>query len=393
MDIIPVKNREKRYEALKNAFEDHDFQKDIEEKCEEIRKRIDEYVKTMPKIDERMANVFSITSRPKGLDTFLEKIQRKDYVTQWDISNDLQENIKLIKNELTDLIGIRINCNFGEYTRSVLEHFRKLEQNPEFASDFKLNFEENNTMSNGYQISKFSGHYCNEYRFEIQIKHMLEGTWGEVEHKVVYKSPSYDAFYDKKKEIADSLHDIMESSDKQLYSLFKMEETETQLFRSFFFLRTKEKIQKKLNTKILANHYSNYFKIFDCDSLIKNYVITSLNENEYKTQKIGIKIDECDNELLEMVRRGFNLFYIDALYQIDCLFHSHETFDDFLKYFILTIQNRYFEIDDDDFEYPFADEDEDSEVNDENQTSNWKYDVIKKIESLLNLKIKENERK
>ena len=386
MAILDVKLTAERQRELKTAFSDPAFRRELEGIEEELKIWLSGWIDQMEPIDERIKNVYSIDSRVKGVDTFVEKLDRKNYIYEWPVSDNIQDNQKYIKHELTDLIGLRIICHFADYEKVIFDHFVSTAESQDEA-DFKFNFKENLIQKNGNIIYKFSGLYKNEYHFEVQIKSLIHNVWGEVEHKTVYKNPTYDGFYEQKNCISKTLHDVMMASDRELHTLFKMSETETQLLRSLFFTRTCESVALKCRTKVLGSHYNSYFKVFNDIEPIKRFIICALSETPFEKEQKVIQINGFYDDLCRRVVETFPAFYLECLYNIDCELNNHKDYNSFLIYFLQCV------IDDelDDFDNSLKDV---FNEQDENQTSSDQmHDYLAQIDELLGTDIFKEEKK
>lgn len=226
---------QQKHALLMEAYKDTTFQEDLEAKCAVIKAKIKAHAESIAKITPRIDNIFSVEARVKKDYSFEEKLYRKNYIRDWDIPENKEDVQRFIRKTLTDIIGIRVNCYFYEFEIQLYNDFLNNLNDPE------LSFQRENTkQKNGHDIYKFSGLYNDEYHFEVQIKSVIHNVWGETVHKNVYKNISYDGYVEEKGKIAESLYHILQSSDKQLLSLFDMEESEEQLIRSLFFCYTKE---------------------------------------------------------------------------------------------------------------------------------------------------------
>lgn len=332
--IVDKDKIEDRYARLMSAFADKEFQDEMEKVNEELKRIITDWVNSIDRIDPRIGNVFSIQSRVKDKHTFGEKLFRKNYIQDWNVYDDIVKNQQFIKLHLTDLIGVRVNCYFAHNESRIYEELQSMQ---DLIPQCKLNFKENTTQSNGHKIYKFSGIYSDNYCFEVQIKSVVHNVWGEVEHKTVYKNPSFDGYIKKKREISNALYDVLLASDKELFSLFNMEETEEQLIRSLFFCKTKEDIKEKCKTDILAYHYERYFNVFTNIEPYKQYIINALQGKSYVRTQIIEQIDHGYDALKEKIMSEFPLFFLNCIYEIDCLINEHVSFDSFIYYFMKRI--------------------------------------------------------
>lgn len=349
--LIEKDKVKERHEALMTAFSDEEFRNDLEKVKDEFKEWLEKWMVDMSPLDSRLKNVFSIEARVKGKSTFEEKLYRKNYIHDWPVSDDKEENQRFLRHTLTDLIGLRVNCHFVEYEKAIYDYFTKTASVYE-KQGFVFNFKENKVQKNGNTIYKFSGIYKNEYHFEVQIKSIVHNVWGEVEHRTVYKNPIYDGFYEKKKSISETLHDVMLASDRELHILFNMKETEDQLLRSLFFCRTSESVSKKCRTNVLGGHYNSYFRAFEDIEPIKNYLICALSGKEYQKEHKNVVSNDFYNQLIEAINNTFPPFYLECLFNIDSELNTHQDYNSFLVYFLQHVVHA----ETDDFDKGFSDD-------------------------------------
>lgn len=354
---------EKKYEYLEQAFLEKEFQELLKTEKEKIAEIIQKYLDELKEVEEKYRVLFSVESRVKTIKSFAEKVRRKNYIQIWEITDDMKLNQQYICNNLPDLIGIRVNCYFWENEEKIYEIFKR------DASKFDrivFNFDENKKQQNGHTIYKFTAKYDGRINFEIQIKSVMHNVWGEVEHQNVYKNRNYDGFVDSKKNISEVIYDILKASDKQLVSLYRVEETDEQLLRSLFFNKTKEKIASRCRTDILARHYIHYFTLFSDITDIKRFVICALSEATYDRSRITVTGSEEVRAVAEKIKTEISIFDLRCIYEIDLMLHEIDSFDDFLFYLIeRTFISKYIEDEFDfEFKYSFDDSDEQEQVND-----------------------------
>lgn len=138
----------------------------------------------------------NITSRVKSSTSLKEKILRNSYYKKYAI-DELFEN-------LSDIIGIRIECRFIEDEEDIYKLFKtQFNKNSNdglyYSSEstaVKLNLLDiqPQEQKNGVKIYRIDGLYeKNEIRvnFELQIKSLVNMFWGEIEHKIIYKNYNY----------------------------------------------------------------------------------------------------------------------------------------------------------------------------------------------------------
>ena len=158
----------------------------IDESIDLLNSNIDELLSVEKLIDEFFTNTFStkdhfmdVKSRVKEESSLKEKIIRNNLFMQYDSPEDLLNN-------LSDLIGVRIECRFigdeKRIYREITNLFRIKNDNGLYSSYLNENIflnldEEQPTLQkNGFQIYKIDGKYFYEgksYNFELQIKSLV----------------------------------------------------------------------------------------------------------------------------------------------------------------------------------------------------------------------------
>lgn len=373
--IIDKNNETERHRLLMDAFQDEGFQDELSNVKEELEKWLRGWVKNMEALDDRIPNVYSVESRIKATATFEEKLHRKNYIKEWEVTDYKRDNQKLIMHMLTDLIGLRINCYFYDFEKTFYDFFHDT-CDSQRDKGFEFNFGENLDQKNGNRIYKFSGLYKSTYHFEVQIKSIVHNVWGEVEHKTVYKNPTYDGFFDEKKKISKTLHDAMMASDRELLVLFNMRESEEQLLRSLFFCKTCDEVAMKCKTRVLGEHYNSYFMSFKDIAPIKKYLVCSLSDTVYSKEAISVTNDEYYENLSKDVIETFPRFYLECLYHIDSVLHQHASYESFLVYFLQHVSPNEVEDFDNGFSDDFNGQDDDVEVTKPNKDALLKIDEI-----------------
>ena len=236
------------------------------------------------------------SSRIKGTSNFKEKIARKNYLKKWDLNDSsCQEDCqKAIREKLSDLIGIRVNCFFFDDEKAIYEYFK--EKLKKLSKSFKEHpntgmsqillpdgFEDDvktlKTGDNLYKISceykyKNSSHQTESCFFELQIKCLVHNLWGEVEHDISYKAPQYDYAFQSKNKQLQAIYSSLKSSDSQLKTLYTNQKyCEQDLINSLFFWYTHGDVEKELNGKNPTQLYTWFFQFFrEHGSLVKDYV-------------------------------------------------------------------------------------------------------------------------
>lgn len=170
--------------------------------------------------------VISIASRVKNADSLREKIIRNNYYLRYDTPEE-------ILNNLSDLIGLKIECRFIEEEGKVYA-----ELNKKFNIDYPDGFCGNDrypnirintkstqpqTQRNGFSIYRLDGYYMNgeeHINFELQIKSLVNSFWSDIEHKLVYKNTNYYVFDTFMKSLLTSIKASLTITDRQLHIVY-----------------------------------------------------------------------------------------------------------------------------------------------------------------------------
>lgn len=351
-----------KYAHLVAAFCDESFEKELKEVRDELVKLIEELLGGAEQHEPRLKNYFTIESRIKGIDSFKEKLNRKSYIREWKITEDVVENQKLIKSHLTDLLGIRIDCYFMKTEKYLYDFFESNFKNPDSLENVIFDFTENKIQANGHTIYKFSGLFKKEYHFEVQIKSAIHNVWGEVEHKTIYKNPFYNGLIESKKNIVETLYNIFKTSDNQLQLLFTMEEKEEQLLNSLFFCYSKSEVEANCGTSILGNHYVRYFSIFKDNSLLKQYILCHLSETVYGRKTYNVTDSELTKSVCDKVLDEVDTYKLSCLFNIGSVLYCYASIEDFV-YHLVSI---FVDVEKDEFDDErlddFCDDVEDDEI-------------------------------
>lgn len=194
------------------------------EDYQQIRKEI-KYI-LLDVLDEHKDMVMDISSRVKSADSLKEKIIRNRFYMEYETSQQILDN-------LSDLIGLKIECRFidEEYkVYSILkQYFHIKSENGYFTSSqfpflhLELASKQPQVQKNGFSIYRIDGYYMNgneKIRFELQIKSMVNSFWGDIEHKLVYKNTNYYVYDEFMKEILSSIKSSLTIVDRQLHIIY-----------------------------------------------------------------------------------------------------------------------------------------------------------------------------
>ncbi|WP_051531546.1 GTP pyrophosphokinase [Clostridiisalibacter paucivorans] len=196
----------------------------LESEINVVYNEIEEYFKEILKSNSE--EVLNINSRVKSPLSLKEKILRNNYYQKYESPEELLLN-------LSDLIGVRIECRFIEDERKIYEvlkkHFNKKLSDGYYCNPLneKISLELTSTQpqqqKNGFEIYRIDGLYKynnKTFNFELQIKSLVNIFWGEIEHKVIYKNNNYmvwDGFF---KDIMGSIKKNLTMIDNQLLLIY-----------------------------------------------------------------------------------------------------------------------------------------------------------------------------
>ncbi|OON93414.1 MAG: hypothetical protein ATN33_05785 [Epulopiscium sp. Nele67-Bin001] len=175
-------------------------------------------------IANKCEGYLNINSRVKSSESLKEKILRHDYYNKYKTVDGLYDN-------LSDLIGIRLECRFVEDEKAIFKLVRAHFQYPHKCYNnyfynnsmpnvlLELGTKQPKSQKNGIGMYRIDGRYLYQgqiINFELQIKSLINIFWSEIEHKVIYKNYNYvlaDRFY---KDIMRSIKNSLTTIDQQL---------------------------------------------------------------------------------------------------------------------------------------------------------------------------------
>ena len=194
----------------------------IEEKKESIEKVADSLEKFFTDSFFINDHFLNVNYRIKSPESLREKILRHNFYIRYETPENLLNN-------LSDLIGFRIECRFIEDEDRIYKDIVSL-FNIKVDDGFYINPLNSNIMlqldekqpqiqKNGFQIYKIDGKYCKgniNINFELQIKALVNVFWGEIDHKILYKNFNYMLTEDFFRDIMCSIKDSLSMIDRQL---------------------------------------------------------------------------------------------------------------------------------------------------------------------------------
>lgn len=194
--------------------------KSLNEKLEIASDEIENYFEEILLLNNE--GYLNINSRVKSEESLKEKVLRNSYYKKYKSSDELIDN-------LSDLIGVRIECRFIEDEDKVykvlLKHFNEIHTDGYYYNslnkNIRLELESKQPLEqkNGFEIYKIDGIYeynNTTFNFELQIKSLVNIFWGEIEHKIIYKNNNYmvwDSFF---KDMMGSIKKNLSMIDNQL---------------------------------------------------------------------------------------------------------------------------------------------------------------------------------
>lgn len=316
------------------------FQDSIKNAAREIENILNNFLE----IELREPNLKNIVlkkieNRIKSRDSLKEKIERKDYCNKWELfSKSESETQKIICENLPDLIGFRINCYFKETEKILFSHLK------EYLKDKNIELEdekdENHKQNNGFPIEKIACKYVNKRKqtfcFEVQVKSLLHDTWGEVEHKLIFKGKEFDSRKSLKKDIILEIYNILAGVDKQLESLYKYShEKENDAKKDLFYILIKDNSLLKEEINILSLHYENFFcilKEFDSKYEVLDEFLGKklLKENFMRKNLPPISINNTC--IIDNIKKKCDLYKLKNIYVIANILFTFDSEDNFFHY-------------------------------------------------------------
>lgn len=235
----------------------------------------------------------NINMRVKSESSLKEKIIRNQYYQKYNTKESLFNNV-------TDIIGIRIECRFIQDEIELYKCIKKsfVEKNETYEGYFNNNLNPNILLNlsakqpqeqkNGMKIYRVDGKYIYDKKsinFELQIKSLVNIFWGEIEHKVIYKNYNYviaDKFY---KDIMKSIKNSLTTIDQQLLLISnQFDQSDNHSFE-----RQEEQLEailSKLIYDIFAKHMKDTLGVLvdfksSCEAIVK-YVFRDALESSIK---------------------------------------------------------------------------------------------------------------
>ncbi len=337
---------------------------------DKVSKELDRFFTDSFFIKDHFLNV---SCRIKSPESLKEKILRDNFYIKYKTPDNLLHN-------LSDLIGIRIECRFIEdevkIYEDIVDMFKTKEEDGYYSNPLnssirlKLSDDQPQIQKNGFEIYKIDGKYKKddiEVNFELQIKSLVNVFWGEIDHRVLYKNFNYmltEGFF---RDIMGSIKDNLAMIDRQLMVVFnhvngmdasdaankkvQIKSLLSKIIHDIYVIKVREEIgfivDFKKSTDVIVNYLFMKGGPEESENYSNNFlrILNRLNEigtkemtfnkyidferdifyNDRFTRKMGTKI-------LEIINKDFrwNLFF-KIIFEIENGMQA-EDFEGFLIY-------------------------------------------------------------
>ena len=258
---------------------------EINDVSEEIEDYLKKHLESMNDGD------INLVTRIKSKSSLEEKIIRNNYYKKYKCAEDLLHNLQ-------DLIGIRVECRFIEDEVKIYEKLREVFNERDIDGYYYNSLNKNirlylageqpQKQKNGFEIYKIDGIYENDkvkYKFELQIKSLVNMFWGEIEHKVIYKNKNYMLGDEFLKNILTSIKKHLCMIDNQLAVVYNHSAKSNTAD-----LDVRKKQIETMLSKIIYDSFSNQMKnsigfIVDfktSSDVIVNYIFRSSNAKDFQ---------------------------------------------------------------------------------------------------------------
>lgn len=288
-----------------------------------------------------------VNSRVKSSSSLREKIIRNNYYKKYQLGEEVISN-------LSDLIGVRVECRFIEDEMAVFKILKKLFNKRNADGYYYNELNENirleltgkqpQEQKNGFEIFRIDGVYeINDriIRFELQIKSLVNIFWGELEHKIIYKDNNYRIADGFLKELMGSIKKNLTMIDNQLLMIYNQFSS----INSIDPMMRKAKLEVFLS-KIIYDIFSTKMQNSigfgvdfreSCDTIMKYIFRTRNAEN----------LDDYNKTMVKTMDRLNNISKNDVNFNSEIEFerkvHFEDAFSNKIGYTILNSINNEFQ--------------------------------------------------
>lgn len=283
-----------------------------------------------------------LSSRVKSKESLREKIIRNRLYKEC-------PNAQSILDQLSDLIGVTIECRFIEEEYKALSWLRKqLTQKDEQGYytcacyprlHLDLASHQPQLQKNGFSIYRIDGFYEKDKQkvnFELQIKALVHSFWGEIEHKLVYKNTNYYVYDSFMKDLLASINAQLTITDRQL-SIVYQQMQELSLSNSGL---NEDSFEKQI-TKAINDLFAQ--KMMESLGFALNIKQSSTLLGHYIFIK-DVHYDGGNNDRIAALFQTFKelsrtqIDFENELY-LDASFTSNDVFIDILGHYLISVIN------------------------------------------------------
>ncbi|MDD7761844.1 MAG: GTP pyrophosphokinase [Firmicutes bacterium] len=297
----------------------------VEESSKILEQNIDRFKTAEESIDLFFTQAFStkdhfmdVKSRVKEVGSLKEKILRNNLFMEYQTPEALIHN-------LSDLIGVRIECRFIDDERRIYREiknlFRVKKDDGYYSSyvndaiELKMDEEQPQRQKNGFEIYKIDGRYVDgdeSFNFELQIKSLVNIFWGDIDHKILYKNFSYSTTEKFLAEVMSSIKENLEMIDRELMILYN----HINEFTSNVSENVKNEIKVALSKSLNEVYYNKVKSELGFAVDFKETCDTIIN---YLFMKIPDRDESYLNEFIRIINRlkFLSSKYIDIKETID----------------------------------------------------------------------------
>ncbi|MGL6108226.1 GTP pyrophosphokinase [Romboutsia sp.] len=265
---------------------------------------LEEYFKEI--LNQSNVEYLNASSRVKSKDSLREKIIRNRYIKKYNTSEELIHN-------LSDLIGIRLECRFIEDETKLFKllkkYFNKTEDKVYYYNKrnekikLKLSERQPQKQKNGLQIYRIDGKF--DYgdkiiNFEIQIKSLVNIFWSEIEHKIIYKNNTYLIADNFLNDIMLSIKSNLTMIDNQLLTVYDNFHTSNKKSKNVKMKNTEKFIAKMIYDTFAEKMLNSIGFIVDfkipCETII-NYSFSKMATDDDTFGDMAVKALSRINEI------------------------------------------------------------------------------------------------
>lgn len=287
--------------------------------------------------------IVDLNSRVKSKESLREKIIRNRFYMECFQAQD-------VLDDLSDLIGLTIECRFIEEEHKALMHLRKClplqdEKGYSYCEEFpqfhlECNSQQPQIQKNGFAIYRIDGCYCKDgqrVNFELQIKALVHSFWGEIEHKLVYKNTNFYVYDEFMKDLLASINANLTITDRQLNIVYNQMRDLSQNNNGINEVSFEKQISKAINdlfAKKMNESLGFTLNIKSTSTILGHYIFIK-----------DIRYDGGNNDRISTLFHTFkklNHMHIDFEneIEIDENFSSPDIFIHTLGKYLLTIINK-----------------------------------------------------